>query len=238
MDEHDGHFCVDLTVGDLPREDQIRLKGHRAAGLRKALWDPGARIRIRFLDGDPGLRERVRMAARAWVAPGMANVRFEFAETAPSDIRIAFAQGKGSWSYIGKLCRSIPEPKPTMNFGWLTPQSSDDAIQRVVLHEFGHALGLIHEHQNPNRPIAWNRAAVIHDLSGPPNLWNPETIAENMFKKYEPDELAATKVDPTSIMMYPIPRGWTLDGTTAGLNSALSPDDKALIRQLYPSGQP
>ena len=25
-----------------------------------------------------------------------------------------------------------------MNFGWLTPSSSDDELQRVVLHEFGH----------------------------------------------------------------------------------------------------
>ncbi len=53
----------------------------------------------------------------------------------------------------------------------------------MVLHEFGHTLGLIHEHQNPNRPINWNRAAVIADLSGPPNNWDEETIENNIFKR-------------------------------------------------------
>ena len=103
----------------------------------------------------------------------------------------------------------------------------------MVLHEFGHALGLIHEHQNPNRPIAWNRAAVIADLSGPPNEWDLPTIENNMFKRYDPAELSSTPVDPLSIMMYPIPRSWTNDGFSAGLNSALSAKDHLLIQQVY-----
>ena len=55
-----------------------------------------------------------------------------------------------------------------------------------------------------------------------------------MFKKYDPSQLAATEVDPLSIMMYPIPRSWTLDGTSAGLNSELSAKDKAFIAENYP----
>jgi hypothetical protein len=55
-----------------------------------------------------------------------------------------------------------------------------------------------------------------------------------MFKKYQPDEVTATDVDPTSIMMYPIPKAWTLDGFSAGLNAALSQHDKDLIRSVYP----
>ena len=48
-----------------------------------------------------------------------------------------------------------------MNYGWLTPESAQDEVRRVVLHEFGHALGLIHEHQNPKGGgIEWNRDAV------------------------------------------------------------------------------
>jgi len=39
--------------------------------------------------------------------------------------------------------------RATMNFGWLTPDTEDSEYQRVVLHEFGHALGLLHEHQHP-----------------------------------------------------------------------------------------
>ena len=121
-----------------------------------------------------------------------------------------------------------------MNFGWLTANSTDDELRRVVLHEFGHALGLIHEHQNPNRAIKWNRAAVIADLSGPPNNWDEATIDNNMFKKYDSASLTSTPTDATSIMMYPIPAAWTLDGFSAGLNSGLSGIDKEFIRLAYP----
>ncbi len=104
----------------------------------------------------------------------------------------------------------------------------------MVLHEFGHTLGLIHEHQNPSRPINWNRAAVIADLSGPPNNWDAETIENNIFKRYDPGELSSTPTDPESIMMYPIPAAWTTDGFSVGLNEDLSTTDRDFIKGAYP----
>jgi hypothetical protein len=102
------------------------------------------------------------------------------------------------------------------------------------LHEFGHAIGLIHEHQNPLGAIKWNRDAVIADLSGPPNNWDEATIENNMFRYYPEDTVIASQVDSLSIMMYPIPKAWTLDGFSAGMNSALSVADKQLVGQAYP----
>jgi hypothetical protein len=55
-----------------------------------------------------------------------------------------------------------------------------------------------------------------------------------MFKAYALKEVIATAVDATSIMMYPIPKSWTTDGFSAGLNSQLSPTDEALIANQYP----
>jgi hypothetical protein len=164
----------------------------------------------------------------------LANLTFAFRDREPTDIRIGFEQGNGSWSYLGTQCQRIPEPDPTMNYGWLTPASSDDEVRRVVLHEFGHALGLIHEHQNPAGGIRWNRAAVIRDLSGPPNRWPEETIENNIFKKYAPDTVVATPVDKNSIMMYAIPASWTEGGYfSADLNRDLSPADKQFIAENY-----
>jgi serralysin len=165
----------------------------------------------------------------------MANLTLSFIDRGNADIRIAFQQGDGSWSYLGTMCRQISRQEPTMNFGWLTPDSPDEELRRVALHEFGHALGLIHEHQNPNRPIQWNRDAVIRDLSGPPNNWDPATIENNIFKRYDPNEVTSTPTDSDSIMMYPIPQAWTLDGFSADLNSKLSETDKKFIRTTYPS---
>jgi hypothetical protein len=162
----------------------------------------------------------------------MANLVFDFLDSDDADIRIALMPGKGSWSYIGTDCQNHTDG-PTMNFGWLTVESSDDEIRRVVLHEFGHAIGLIHEHQNPKHPIQWNKDAVIHDLSGPPNNWSPETIQTNMFDRYDPGVVIATDVDKDSIMMYPIPKSWTRDGFSAGMNGELTDRDKELVRAVY-----
>jgi hypothetical protein len=107
------------------------------------------RITVWFLGGDPELHVRVRAVAAKWTGPGMANVEFLFLDNGPADIRIVFGPGQGSWSYLGTQCRQVDPSEPTMNYGWLTPNAPDDVLRPVVLHEFGHALGLIHEHQHP-----------------------------------------------------------------------------------------
>jgi hypothetical protein len=233
MEVNQDHYCSVLLAGSLSEADKARLAGQKAALLLSTKWNVGDVIKIRFLGGSPALQDRVKSVAKEWTR--LANVTFNFVNAGPADIRIAFMPGKGSWSYLGTMCRRIDEPDPTMNYGWLTDESPDSEVRRVVLHEFGHALGLIHEHQNPkNGGIEWNRAAVRKDLSGPPNNWDDATIENNMFAKYEPGTLAATDVDPKSIMMYPIPKAWTLDGTSAGLNAELSDKDKQFIATNYP----
>jgi serralysin len=210
--------------------------GTKAALLNQYRWPEGANITARFLGGDKKLQDRVAAVAKEWVGPNMARLFLTFTPMSETktDLRIAFQPGKGSWSYLGTYCRQIPEPEPTMNFGWINADSPDTELRSVVLHEFGHALGLIHEHQNPKGGIKWNRDAVVADLSGPPNRWNLATIENNMFKKYSPSEVSGTDVDSKSIMMYPIPAAWTLDGFSAGFNSDLSEKDKTFIRFAYP----
>lgn len=226
MADNAKRYCICIS-----NEDQA-ING-KAALLNAARWTPGDTIRARFLEGDESLKQRVREVAERWTAPDMADLTIQWVDSAPSEIRIAFMQGDGSWSYLGTQCQGIPEPEPTMNYGWLTPDSEDDELQRVVLHEFGHALGLIHEHQNPEGGIDWNEPAVIADLSGPPNNWNEDQIRGNVLDHYRRDDVTATPVDADSIMMYPIPAAWTNDGFSADLNADLSEQDVAFIHEVY-----
>lgn len=230
MNTNEEHYCVCMTSEDLSESDQKLFKGQKAALLNGAKWSLGSNITVKFVEGDPILQERVKKVALEWTK--IANLTLDFRASGNTDIRIAFQPGKGSWSYLGTMCRQIPQDEPTMNYGWLTATSDEQELRRVVLHEFGHALGLIHEHQNPKGGIKWNRDAVNRELSGPPNNWDLATIENNMFKKY--DGVTATNVDSTSIMMYPIPKSWTLDGFSAGFNTELSAQDKSLVKQVYP----
>jgi len=92
-----------------------------------------------------------------------------------TDIRIGFDSNDGAWSYIGT---DSSNKWKTINLGFIDCGT--------VLHEFGHALGLIHKHQSPARGgFEWNREEVIKSLSGPPNNWDLDTIEHNMFAKYD-----------------------------------------------------
>lgn len=209
-----------------------QAEGANRAGLwLDSRWKPsGVTIRISFLDGDPGLHARVEAVARQWIQPGGANLFFDFGtDTKKPHIRISFAH-EGSWSVLGSTCLRIADGKPTMNFGWLKPHSSDAELERVVLHEFGHALGLVHEHQLPAGGIQWNKPAVYADLEP---RWSREKIERNLFATIDPAEAAITRLDPSSIMMYPIKKSWTLNGFSTGLNAKLSATDVAFIRNMY-----
>jgi Astacin (Peptidase family M12A) len=224
----DDRWCFAWFAAPLPStaSDRVGL-------LRSSRWPGvGPTIRIAFLDGTEEQIALVKRLAVGWNG-GPANLNFSWVtHPSPSDVRITF-RFRGSWSVIGTTCRNVPRDEATMNFGWLTPGVAELEARRVVLHEFGHALGLIHEHQRLD-PNLWNRQAVVAALSGPPNRWDRQTIEHNMFEMYPPNSVDGSMLDTTSIMMYPIPAGWRLDGVDAGTNHELSPTDRAFIRKMYP----
>lgn len=209
----------------------------KAAFLKASMWTPGEIIKIAFLDGDPAVQARVRREAVKWTRNegGPANLTFSFIpDPNNADIRISF-KFAGSWSVLGKTCRQVtPKTSPTMNYGWLTTASTDAEVERVVLHEFGHALGLVHEHLSPNVSVPWDKPRVYADLGGPPNNWDAAKVDTNMFNAFAANEMNASSFDKDSIMLYPIPVTWTTNGFSSGLNTKMSAQDIAFVRKCYP----
>jgi hypothetical protein len=229
------HLCVDRIA---PLSPSILLPDGRLAGLRAKLWPAHQRVlHVRFLGGDPRLHSRVARLASQWMQ--YAQIRFVFDNAPDAQIRIAFERG-ASWSYLGTdaLDPTFGPDDPTMNFGWFTPATANDELQRVVLHEFGHALGLIHEHQSPAAQIPWDREAVYAYYAGPPNYWSAAQVDHNIFQRYDHTQANSSAFDPASIMLYPIPPEFTNGKLSVGWNRTLSPIDRDFIGQLYPaSGQ-
>lgn len=228
------YFCIDRLVSPLPPPDLPDSDALRLAALRAKLWPPHQRaLHVRFLDGDPRLHAKVAAYAAEWRRHGAIQLFFDNAADAP--LRVSFTPG-ASWSLLGTdaLHPSLGPDDPTINFGWLTPAIPNDELAAVVLHEFGHALGLIHEHQSPAAAIPWDKEAVYEFYAGPPNFWTRAEIDRNIFARYAATETNFSRFDPLSIMSYPIPKEFTHGEFYSGVNRTLSPADKEHFGQLYP----
>lgn len=199
------------------------------------MWEAGRTLNVRFLDGSIKQKKRVEGNAHQWEQ--FANIRFKFVRTKGEEIRISFQADPGSWSALGTdalIEAYFPRYQPTMNYGWLKDDTDDAEYSRVVLHEFGHALGCIHEHQNPKSNLEWNRPEVYRVFSGPPNYWDKATIDANILSRYSTAQTNSSAFDPESIMLYAFPASLFKKGTGTKQNDTLSRRDKAFIAKMYP----
>jgi hypothetical protein len=218
----------DLNADDVQPVSRLAL-----INLKK--WPNGSALTCRFLDGDATQRKKVEAKAKIWEQ--FANVTFKFVQSGAAQIRISFSADPGSWSAVGTdalVDRYFPSYQPTMNFGWLRDDTPDNEYERVVVHEFGHALGCIHEHQSPSEHLKWKKTEVYRVFSGAPNFWSKQDIDHNILQKYSPTGLTFTDFDKDSIMLYQFAGSLFTDGVGTPLNTQLSAKDKDLTKQMYP----
>lgn len=248
-----------------PPHIQAALDQHREATLpgslgnstelqgvfnRTKLWGSGQTLKVCFRDGIQDIRSRVARTAKQWEKAG--NIKLDFGDlnnprfcSVPeiSEIRIGFAYS-GYWSLVGQ---------DSVNFAGQTDQSlnlalfnvsppSEPEFSRVVLHEFGHAIGLQHEHQNPQATCEseFNWEAIYAALAGPPNYWDKAKVDFNMRRLLNDGNVTVVGgFNRKSIMLYTFPDWMYKDPTNSQCfnspNYEISDGDRTTVAAMYPS---
>lgn len=210
--------------------------GARAVFQTSSRWDLGSTLVIRFLDGGSDLHGLVEQHARQW-AP-LTGLTFQFIgpnDVKPSHVRVAFTAGQGVRaeefsSLIGRDALIDRMGRPTVKLGF-TPRVLQDPkdARRLILHEFGHAIGLLHEHQNPAARIRFNAGALVQEYAK--FGWTPAMVQSNIIDRLNPAAVEHTAFDDKSVMLYAFDSRFATPETRT--NTEISALDKQLVRKMY-----
>lgn len=205
---------------------------------RSAAWKLGSTVTVCFMDGDDRARINVARVANEWAQH--ANLRFDFGSgnvrscdvNAPSKIRVTF-RTDGYWSYVGTDAVTIDKHRPTIGLSSLDRMSGEDPNFRFyVLHEFGHAIGLEHEHQSPRVSCNINLRVVQATYN-----WSEEQAKRNISQIKNSSAYYVSSYDPESVMHYALPKAFFGDQSLACVTrqpARLSRQDIAGISEIYP----
>lgn len=221
-----------------------------AAAIVHKIWSK-SRLQASFVDAnhyDPTglIRSRIRTVVQKWSDASLGGINFDWIDQMQydSDIRISLTPDGTFWSLVGTDTRLSGSNLVTLNLGFNNSEyyASDDTsnfyvreFQRLVLHEFGHALGFIHEHLSPKSRITFNEpAAIAYFRKNGLGHLTDDQIREQVLTP-EPDAENLTGFDLKSVMLYPFPA--SIANPPTDNNWELSAGDIETVRRAYPQGR-
>ncbi len=202
----------------------------RSVGTHTKYWRPVRTLNIAMYDEDEETIQKVKSIASTWLKH--IDLKFNFISGETGDIRIYinYAGDGGGVSAVGTDALTLLPHQPTMVLS-IDPQ--DPRFEYAVLHEFGHVLGLHHEHQHPEASIPWDRPkayAWYQRQFG----WNSEEVDRNVLPLARTADITYGDYDRYSVMHYRISRETTEGGWEQSENTVLSSKDIEAVRRAYP----
>ena len=245
------HICIDKkNINNLPPRparnkvprikpngelDPVGTVSQELTGVTAQMWSPGDIITVGFYSGEttPLVISKVGIYSKAW--ENIANVKFQFvSDVSTAQVKVGFTNDNTSWSWIGRSVLDNPNGERTVNFGWFTDKTAEAEFRRVILHEFGHVLGFIHEHQSPAAGIPWDKDKVYAFFEASPISWSKEKIDHNIFEAFSTTETNYSTYDRLSIMHYFFPPELVTDGSMFSKNTNFSATDIQFSKSVYP----
>lgn len=206
---------------------------------RDKVWPTGTQLRVHFMNGTERQQDFVRGQASMWTTFG--NIRFTDANgLEDSDIRIWLHNDPSgpNNSAVGTDASLVLTSEPTMNLtiveSTLDTQMGFERARRTVLHEFGHAIGLLHEHQSPVANLCFDEEETIRILTTTEGR-SIDDIFNFFLTPFSEAETTFTEFDPESIMLFPLPAAFFTCGISFEVNSEISAVDQSFISQVYPA---
>lgn len=229
------------AVNERPSNGTINSGGRnkRSVGEHTKYWTPGRTLKVLVYSFDEHSFEAVKKGASKWLP--YINLKFEFIEMDEDDIfnsdeflgdiRVDFQpiDHAGS-SAIGTDALTGHPHSASMILG---TRVTSPRFEYTVIHEFGHALGLHHEHQHPDAGIPWDREkAYVHFANAAG--FSKATVDAQVFPLERVPGHTYAPYDRKSVMHYQVLNELTVGDWHQSENWNISDGDIAFMRQIYP----
>ena len=183
----------------------------RAVGVKNVFYKPGSALKIQ-INGTQKFKDDVKAVLTNNAQPYI-NLKFNFVDSGGNVVIDNNYKGGGVTRCLGCQSPSI---------------SISSAEVGLVLHEFGHALGMHHEMKNPNIKLTWNQSVLLKQYGNKLQFVNSQIL-----EKLPAKDVTATAFDKNSVMIYPLPASTNAEGIAMGGVNKYTDLDRQWLETTY-----